>query len=84
MVSKVDGKVCQCTHPEIAASRHSTARVHSARVRLISLPGAAVYAAMTIQMIAFVGLSTVATAASTRAIRRLRTSQRPTIHTVLQ
>jgi hypothetical protein len=59
----------------MAASRHSTARVQSARVRLISLPGAAVYAAMTIQMIAFVGLSTVAIAANARANLRLQTSQ---------
>lgn len=37
----------------------------------MSLPGAAVYTAMTIQMIAFVGLSTVAIAANARAVRRL-------------
>lgn len=63
----------------MTASQHSTARIQRARVTLMSLPGAAVYAAMTIQMIAFVGLSTVAIAASARAIRRLQTSQQMTL-----
>lgn len=68
----------------MTASRHSTAKVQSALVVLMSLPGAAVYTAMTIQIIALVGLNTVAIAASARAMRRLVLLQSTESHTDLE
>lgn len=66
----------------MSASRHSTAKVQNARVVLMSAPGAAVYRAITIQMIAFVGLKIVAIAARARAARRLHSCQPSKVDTV--